>query len=228
MQATPEAYQAVTASLIGGPEPNAPGAHLVEMRACRAATEGCPNSLIDAALWQAAISNWLAEADISERLRMRVETPMVMAHDKLRITVAGCPNACSRPQIADLAVVGRIRPHFDESACAACGDCVAQCPDQAIVVGESLTWFSGRCQGCLGCSSVCDYDAVNLSAPWGQVLMGGKLGRSPQLARPAAEVADPWELIPFFSQAVESYLENAPLGIRFAAWWAVRREGGVL
>lgn len=228
MQTSTEAYQAAMATVAGGPEPNAPGARLVELNACRAASEGCPNSLIDAGLWQAAIRNWLTEAEISERLRMRVENPIIMAHDKLRITVAGCPNACSRPQIADLGVVGRVRPHFDESACAACGDCVSQCPDQAIAVEETLTWFSGRCQGCLGCSSVCDYDAVSLSTPWGQVLMGGKLGRMPQLARPAAEVNDPWEMIGIFSQAVESYLNHAPLGVRFAAWWSMQRQGGVL
>lgn len=222
-------YEASAApAMPAGPVANLPGAVMVELRACQAAGPGCPNSLIDAAAWQAEVQRWLESAEVSERLRGRLDGERIMAHDRLRIAIAGCPNACSQPQIADLAVVGRVRPSFDETACSGCGLCEAACPDRAIVVDETPIWYSGRCQGCYSCGAACDYDAVIVSRPWGQVLMGGKLGRRPQLAREAAEVHDPRELTAMFSRAVERFIDEAPRNMRFAAWWSAQREGGLL
>lgn len=199
---------------------------MVELRACQAAEAGCPNALIDVAAWRAEVERWLAASEIAQRLQSRAEGQLIRPHDRLRIVIAGCPNACSQPQIADLAVIGKVRPSFDETACSGCGDCAAACPDRAIVVDETPVWYSGRCQGCYSCSTACDYDAVIVSRPWGQVLMGGKLGRRPQLAREAAEVHDPRELTAIFGRAVERFLAEAPPEMRFATWWSAQREGG--
>ncbi|RJX34234.1 MAG: 4Fe-4S dicluster domain-containing protein [Desulfarculus sp.] len=201
------------------PVANRPGAPLLVLEACRAQLSGCPNVILDTGPWQEALEQWLAQADISERLRRRVDGDQVLFHHKLKIALAGCPNGCSRPQIADLALVGAAQPSFDAQACTACGQCAQACPDEAIEIAETALWQPQRCLGCLQCSSVCPAGAVNLSPPRARVLMGGKLGRHPQLAREVALVAQPAQAVELFSRAVEQYLTEAPAEERFAAWW---------
>ena len=67
--------------------------------------------------WRQALQDWLAAKQISERLRAKVEGDQVLFHHKLRLALAGCPNGCSRPQIADLALVGTLSPVFDPADC---------------------------------------------------------------------------------------------------------------
>lgn len=201
------------------PAANRPGVSLVVLEACRAQLSGCPNVLLDTVPWQVAIEQWLAQADISERLRRRVSGDQVLFHHKLKIALAGCPNGCSRPQIADLALVGMARPSFDASACTACGQCAEVCPDGAIEMADAALWQPESCLGCHQCSSICPAGAIDLSLPQARVLMGGKLGRHPRLAREVALVGEPAQAVELFSRAVEQYLNEAPAEERFAAWW---------
>lgn len=201
------------------PAENRPGVPMVVVEACRADLTGCPNALLEGEPWQQALERWLTQADISERLRRRVEGDRVLFHHKLKIALAGCPNGCSRPQIADLALVGTVRPCFDAEMCTACGECAAVCPDGAIQIADSARWDPGRCLGCRECSRVCPAEAVTLPPAQARVLMGGKLGRHPRLARPVALVSEPLDAVDLFSREVEQYLLEAPPGQRFAAWW---------
>jgi anaerobic sulfite reductase subunit C len=201
------------------PAANRPGASLVVLEACRAQLSGCPNVLLDTGPWQEALEEWLAQADISERLRRRVDGDQVLFHHKLKIALAGCPNGCSRPQIADLALVGAAQPSFDAQACTACGQCAEACPDEAIEIAETARWQAQRCLGCHQCARICPAGAINLSPPRARVLLGGKLGRHPRLAQEVALAAEPASAVALFSRTVEQYLSEAPAGERFAAWW---------
>ena len=68
---------------------------------------------------------------------------------RIHIALAGCPNACSRPQIADLGLIRACAPILDCSLCLGCGQCVDACPDQALHMEEGLPAFrSNRCLGC--------------------------------------------------------------------------------
>lgn len=210
------------------PAENKPGAPMVVVEACRAQLAGCPNALLDTEPWQQAVDDWLTEADISERLRQRVEGDRVLFHHKLKIAIAGCPNGCSRPQIADMALVGTVRPSFDAGLCTACGECATACPDRAIEITDTAVWNSQRCLGCLKCHEVCPVEAVSLGQPMARVLMGGKLGRHPHLAQEIAVVANPQEAADLFSRIVEQYIDNSAPGQRFADWWRLRQETEVM
>jgi anaerobic sulfite reductase subunit C len=201
------------------PQENKPGAAMVVLESCRAQLAQCPNTLLDTGPWCQAIEEWLSADDINERLRKRVGGDRVLFHHKLKITLAGCPNGCSRPQIADLAVVGALRPAFDSDKCTACGACAKACPDGAIEVQEAALHDPERCLGCLNCSQACAEEAVALGPPFARLYMGGKLGRHPRLALTAGQAAEPAQAVRVFSQAVERYLQEAPPGARFAAWW---------
>ncbi|MCF8032205.1 MAG: 4Fe-4S binding protein [Desulfarculaceae bacterium] len=208
------------------PAPNQPGAGMVVLEACRAGLSNCPNVLLDTEPWRAAVEDWLEQDNVSERLRARVDGDSVLFHHKLKIALSGCPNGCSRPQIADLALVGTTRPVFDQDACTACGLCAAACPDGAITLGETAAWDPDACQGCKACFQACPEEAISLGPAQARVLMGGKLGRHPRLAQPMAVVERPEQAVDIFRQAVDDYIDHAPPGERFAAWWA-RERGGI-
>ncbi|MBI5522305.1 MAG: 4Fe-4S binding protein [Desulfarculus sp.] len=202
------------------PQDNRPGAGLTVLEACRSELSGCPNRLIDVEAWRQALQEWLDRDQVSERLRARVSDPQVLYHHKLRLAVAGCPNGCSRPQIADLALVGFVRPEFYLDHCQGCGACARDCPDQAIVMVEDRpVWDQAACQGCLACSKACPTECIITSQPAARLLMGGKLGRHPHLAQAVGEASDPAQAVEDFKAVVENYLNTANPGERFAAWW---------
>ncbi|CAO0824408.1 hypothetical protein DFAR_630047 [Desulfarculales bacterium] len=60
-------------------------------------------------------------------------------YHKLRLAVSGCSNGCSRPQIADLALVGLVCPEFHLDHCLGWGVCARGCPDQAIAMIDDRT-----------------------------------------------------------------------------------------
>ena len=208
------------------PVANRPGAELVVLESCRAKLSGCPNALLDTDPWREALEEWLAANQVSERLRAKVEGDRILFHHKLRLSLAGCPNGCSRPQIADLALVGTVSPIFDPVDCTACGACAAVCPDGAIAVAETALWDPAGCLGCLGCAKCCPTGAVSLGPVEARVLMGGKLGRHPHLAREVARVRSPEQAVALMGRALEDYIEHAPQGERFAAWWAAKHKEG--
>ncbi|MDY6850587.1 MAG: 4Fe-4S binding protein [Thermodesulfobacteriota bacterium] len=197
---------------------NRHGVEMVVLETCRRDSAGCSNALIDTAPWRAALEDWLSRDQVSERLRRRIVDDRMPYHHKLRLVVAGCPNGCSRPQIADLALTGFVRPSFNLDACSACKTCAEACPDQAIVVEDELKWNTNLCQGCLACGRVCPDGAVSLTRPGARILMGGKLGRHPRLALIIGEVHEPTEAVRYFAEAVDEYIDNAAPGERFAAW----------
>lgn len=208
------------------PAANRPGAELVVLESCRAKLSGCPNALMDTDPWREALEEWLAANHVSERLRAKVSGDQVLFHHKLRLALAGCPNGCSRPQIADLALVGTVTPVFDPDDCTTCGACAAVCPDGAIAVAESLSWDQDQCLGCLGCADACPSGAVSLGPVRARVLMGGKLGRHPRLAGEVARVESPARAVALMGGAMDDYIEHAPQGERFAAWWARKHKEG--
>ncbi|MCB2184976.1 MAG: 4Fe-4S binding protein [Deltaproteobacteria bacterium] len=201
------------------PAENRPGTPLVVVEACRHELAGCPNALLNLEPWRRAVEEWLARDNVSERLRAKVADDKILFHHKLRIALSGCPNGCSRPQIADLALVGTVHPQFDAAACTACGACAEACPDGAIQVADTALWSAAACQGCRTCHTTCPAEAVTLDPPGARILLAGKLGRHPHLAAEVAQVATPAEAVAVLREAVEAYLAEGQPGERFAAWW---------
>lgn len=210
------------------PQPNQPGAEMLAIEVCHCELSGCPNVLIKPQEWRQAIEEWAKATGLSERLRQRVEGERILFHHKLRIAIAGCPNGCSRPQIADIGLVGFVRPSVALGKCTACGACAAACPDRAIT-RPSVIPSGGRplaaeveeslCQGCTRCRDACPPGAIALSAPAVRVLMGGKLGRHPHLAEAVATAATPADAVRTIAAAVDRYLAEARPGERFAEHW---------
>jgi anaerobic sulfite reductase subunit C len=207
------------------PADNKPGVEMVVVNACRSQLSGCPNVLIDTDPWQAAVQEVIRQGGYSERMRARVYDPRVLFHHKLKVSISGCPNGCSRPQIADIGLVGFVRPGLDEDCCLPCGLCAKVCPDQAISLDTGLPRFDrGACQGCTKCFNACETQCISLSHPGVRVLLGGRLGRHPHLGRVVCELASPEGLKPLLREWLEQYLEESEAGMRFSIWWQGRQS----
>ncbi len=205
------------------PAANRPGAELVVVETCRQELAGCPHALLDLAPWREALDAWRRAAGLDERLGRRISEGRILYHHKLRIALAGCPNGCSRPQIADLALVGTLTPRLAPAACLGCGACVSACPDAALEPGTPPVWEAAACQGCLACRDACPTGAVSLAPPRARLLAGGKLGRHPRLAAAIGEAGRPGEACELLASLVEGYLAESRPGERFATWWGRTR-----
>lgn len=216
-------YRSVAAGRSSGeleqmlPRENSPGVDMLVIENCHNELSGCPNVLINTSDWRRAVEEWAKERNVSERLRAMVKGSRIYFHNKFRVSISGCPNGCSRPQIADVALVGFVRPYLDPENCTACGACAEVCPDEAITVDDGPPVFDLKaCQGCTRCRDICPYECIGLSEPGVRIFAGGKLGRHPQLAEYAGEAKNPEEAVGFLEKTVNDYINGAQPGERFA------------
>jgi Fe-S-cluster-containing hydrogenase component 2 len=208
------------------PRENEPGVPMVVVETCHHELSGCPHPLIDPTSWRTAVERWIAERNVSERLRARVGGDKIFFHHKFRVSISGCPNGCSRPRIADVGLWGTVRPEADPAECRACAACAEVCPDGAVTVADGPPVFNREaCLGCERCREACPSGCILLSEPVVRVALGGKLGRHPRLAVDAGEVKTPEELIALLTRLTDDYIQGARPEERFADWHD-RTQGG--
>lgn len=145
----------------------------------------CPNAVIDIDTLEKSIAKAMEELHF-ETVRGKVlKTDKPMHHQVFRISLSGCPNSCSQPQIKDLGIQGQAIPEVGEG-CTLCGECVNSCPDGLITLGEKGPEIDrGGCLNCGRCARVCPIGVLTTPATGYRVLVGGKLGRRPRLAETA-------------------------------------------
>lgn len=201
------------------PKPNEPGAEMIAVEVCHCELSGCPNAVLPPAEWKAAIEDWARESDVGGRLRQRVKGDRILLHHRFRVSISGCPNGCSRPQIADVGLVGWAKPVVDARKCDACGACERACPDGAVEVDGQPFYDRELCVGCALCRNACPTDAIELVEPGMRLLMGGKLGRRPHLGELVGVARAPCEAARCIDGVVNDFLAGAEPGERFANWW---------
>ena len=171
------------------------------VRVCGAAG-GCPMAVGDVVAAREAMLEELRVRDAATVVRAKARGPL-LAHHRLKVSISGCPNSCSQPQIADFGLVAREVPVADHSLCTRCGACVDACDEAAVSLdsrtgshaegsaGESGPVLDrGRCVGCGACVRVCPTGALTTGESGWRVMAGGRLGRHPRLARDLASCVD--------------------------------------
>ena len=147
------------------------------------AQSGCPNRIDTGDNLTERLEALLRAHNLKDFMKSRVNGPLKMHHE-FRVTMADCPNACSRPQIVDIGLISASLPKPGDSPCSECGACLSACREEAITLAGSGPQFDWqRCLACGQCARVCPTGAIAQGLTGYRILLGGKLGRHPQLGR---------------------------------------------
>jgi dissimilatory sulfite reductase (desulfoviridin) alpha/beta subunit len=176
---------------------------------------GCPNRSVVSDDLVKQLEQVLQAADLLSFLKEQVGYDLKFHHE-FRVTVADCPNACSQPQIKDVGIIGAVLPAFTDEACTHCDACVEVCPDNAITLDETVTINRERCMACGKCILACPSGTLCEKAKGYRVLLGGKLGRHPRLAKELPGIFDEQGVIRIVETCLTFYKDKSRSGKRFA------------
>jgi dissimilatory sulfite reductase (desulfoviridin) alpha/beta subunit len=186
---------------------------------------GCPNRAVTCDDLAGRVEERIARRDLRGFLKDRVKGPLKLHHE-FRVSISDCPNACSRPQIADLGLIGARRPRVSEEACSRCNACAEACREGAISFPEDSPVVDfGRCLSCGQCVGVCPTGTLQEDVRGYRVLAGGKLGRHPRLGEELPGIHDVEELMRIVERCLDHYQAHCREGERFGE--ILERTGGV-
>jgi anaerobic sulfite reductase subunit C len=178
---------------------------------------GCPNRAIDSDDLSKKVEDLLSGKDLRGFLQKSVEGPLKMHHE-FRVSISDCPNACSRPQIVDVGLIGACLPEGSQENCTRCGACLEVCRENAISLeGEFPSVDGSRCLSCGQCAKICPTGALREGKRGYRILVGGKLGRHPRLGEELPGIHTREEALKRLEGFLEHYLSHCRGGERFGA-----------
>lgn len=177
---------------------------------------GCPNAIGDISLMASDIQAIMARADILGFLKSRVKGDLKFHHE-LRISISGCPNACSRPQIADIGIIAMAVPGVTDSPCTHCGQCEAACPDDAVRLTDHGPQIDTQACLCCGkCVRECPAHTIETVETGFRMLLGGRLGRHPRLGMPVPALLTHRQVLDAVNRCIVFYKTHSQEGQRFS------------
>ncbi|MBW1980110.1 MAG: 4Fe-4S binding protein [Deltaproteobacteria bacterium] len=181
-------------------------------------SSGCSNAVTASAALVNELDKVLQQAELLSFLRLQLGDRLKL-HHQFRVTVADCPNCCSQPQIKDVGIIGQAGMEIRPEECLACGDCEAACEEAAILLAEGslLGLDEDRCVRCAACARACPTDAITCNTAGYRLLVGGKLGRHPQLAVELARDLSEEQVLQLVARITEFFKANALEGERLGA-----------
>jgi anaerobic sulfite reductase subunit C len=178
---------------------------------------GCPNRILDDEDLAGELEQIVSQRDLKTVLKARVAGPLKLHHE-FRITLADCPNACSRPQIVDIGIIGARHPELSGEPCSGCGACVEVCREGAVTPADDSRAphldFS-KCLACGQCPTVCPTGTLQEGQKGYRILVGGKLGRHPQLGTELKSIYSKRELLDILGKCLDLHMEYNISGERF-------------
>jgi anaerobic sulfite reductase subunit C len=177
---------------------------------------GCPNRAVEGEGIAQELEQKLLKRDLETFLKEKVQGPLKMHHE-FRISLSCCPNACSRPQIVDFGIIGARHPKVIKEPCSQCGACLDVCKEEAIQLDEGLekpVIDFDQCLSCGQCISVCPTGTLQEDSQGYRVLVGGKLGRHPQLGKDLGKIHSKEELFNVLNDYLDLYQSHNKKGER--------------
>jgi dissimilatory sulfite reductase (desulfoviridin) alpha/beta subunit len=192
-------------------------------------TTDCPNRAVEASGIPQKIEQILEQRDLKTFLKERVQGPLKIHHE-LRLSLSCCPNACSRPQIVDLGIIGAKKPKLTDDPCSQCRACVEVCKEEALTLedGEEYpTVDMNKCLYCGQCIKVCPSGTLQVDQEGFRLLVGGKLGRHPQLGKDLGEIFSETELLSTLNDYLDLYQTHNQRGERLGEILTRLKEKGL-
>ena len=140
-------------------------------------------------------------------------------HHEFRVTFSDCPNACSQPQIKDIGIIGAVLPVITDEKCSLCEACVSSCAEGAVSIDkekEVPVINFDLCLKCGKCVTACPTGTIASGKNGFRVLLGGKLGRHPRLARELGCILSDDEAFEIVKACISLYKKKSTGGKRFA------------
>jgi dissimilatory sulfite reductase (desulfoviridin) alpha/beta subunit len=176
---------------------------------------GCPNRALISDDFSKKIEERLAGRNLKSFLTARGKGLLKMHHE-FRISISDCPNACSRPQIVDVGLIGARSPKVLDITCNQCGACIAVCREGAIsLTGQPPLVDPNKCLSCGQCIPACTTGTLQDAARGYRILVGGKLGRHPALGRELPEIYSLEEALKVVDHCLDHYQRYCLRGERF-------------
>ena len=181
-----------------------------ELRLCR--SSACPMAAVESETLVSRLKEVLDEAALGDFFR---SLPLKrQKRYRFRVAVSACPNACAQVHIADFGLIGQVVPHL-VGDCVACGVCEEVCEEEAVTLHDRWPLFDAeRCLNCGLCIRACPKKVLAPEARGFKVLVGGKLGRHPQLAREIVSLADEEKALLILKKVISFYREHCRQGER--------------
>jgi dissimilatory sulfite reductase (desulfoviridin) alpha/beta subunit len=138
---------------------------------------------------------------------------------KFKISLAGCPNSCTKPQENDIGFLAAVEPVVNNEECTSCRLCVEVCPEGAITMGEDgyPRIDLEKCTFDGDCIAVCPTDAIKKAKVGYFVYVGGKIGRHPMLGYKLDEFVNGERAKELVRKSLDFYNKNGKSGERFGA-----------
>ena len=106
----------------------------------------------------------------------------------IKISAAGCPNACAIPHLSDIGLWGIVEPEVDVANCTGCELCVPVCRMKAIVMEDKIAVIDQeKCNYCSQCIAICPFDAIIGKRKGYTLIIGGREGGDIRLGEVIAE-----------------------------------------
>lgn len=188
-----------------------------EVSTCFGGT-GCPNVAFSGTRLVAEIENILEGADLLAFLKQNVKGDLKFHHE-FRVSVSDCPNACSRPQIVDIGIIGASLPALSEEPCSYCYTCVDVCRENAVSFdenGDAPVIDLEACLACGKCIQECPTGTLAEKEAGFRVLLGGRLGRHPRLALEVPGIHTHDDVLDIVRKSIRFYKDNSKNGQRFS------------
>jgi anaerobic sulfite reductase subunit C len=182
---------------------------------CKGPKEGCANRAAPDDALAADLGAVFHGRDFGVGLRAIVGSPLKRRHE-FTVAIADCPNACSRPQIADLGLIGAAEPQQTVEVCHQCLGCVHACREGAIRHPGLLPLLDpAKCVRCGACCRVCLSGTLQVVRRGWRIQLGGKLGRHPRLGTELPGLFSREGVLAAAACCIDFHLRHAVGGERF-------------
>ncbi|MGC8660255.1 MAG: 4Fe-4S binding protein [Desulfomonilaceae bacterium] len=180
-------------------------------------SSGCPNRIPNGNNFIGTLEDTLRSRDFKPFLKGKVNGPLKFHHE-FRVSVSDCPNACSRPQVADLGIVAAVNPALSENECSQCGVCAETCIESAVTMAPDMSRPRidfDRCLFCGHCIRACPTETLVRGTEGFRIMIGGKLGRRPRLASELPGIFSRESTFRLIDLILDFYFEQNTKGERF-------------